>query len=183
MLSFLLSLLSSFALVSGVPVKVSVQPAQFAPCSIAAKSGAEIGHSHIPITYSWSGPELVGGVYVGKITASVATPFITVPRFEWPSMTKHETNISERVTAALLTHEKGHVEVALSALANQHLPVLVRAGEQKIYSDAARQRVRVLVDELHPASVAYDRATAHGINQENSPLPRYRGPSTKLVCP
>lgn len=170
-------------LVAGLSVQVSLHPARFASCSVAARSGVEIGHSHIPVTYSWSAPELVGDAYVGKITATVATPSIILPQFQWPSMTQQERNMTERVSAALLTHEKGHIAIALSGIADQHLPVYVTVSEEQSYSAMARDRVRDLSNELQAASANYDRLTAHGINQEHSPLPAYRGPSTRLVCP
>lgn len=156
---------------------------RFASCAAAARTNLEDGWGGLHVDYQWTAPQVQDGVNVGTLSARISNARIILPSHVWSGMTPSERGAEARAESALLRHERGHVVVALRALAAQRLPRTFTVPLGDDYGTAAQRLARSLLRDLDDAAAAYDQQTAHGRLQPRASLAETRGPSTQLVCP
>jgi len=164
--------------VDGVAYRVIERPLTFADCQDAGAqlSGQEIARTHLGYRFTAvvdpSNPQR-------RLLAAAVDPdstYVEIPQMTWPGMSDTDRAAVERLVDEIRVHERGHIAIALEAVADATAlhHVIVPGGGDVPAERAIAHALDVRQDD-------YDALTSHGVHQSRAPAD-LAGRDVRLIC-
>jgi|SRR5947209_4455422 len=167
--------------VQRVHARIAEYDVAAASCRDVFADVAEPGSATFDFQYQINGARS-GGRYDGKVTFSLGTVTIHVPRtIEWMGMTGTDRERANALRRAIYHHEAGHVRIAEAVRDALNAAGAVTAPDRAAFSAAAEAAGREGFARFKREERAYDALTDHGRNQHAAPG-ELAGPDTMLLC-
>lgn len=152
-------------------------------CMDLGASSSEDGAGYLRFETAWTSQQnkADAGGFSGRLVVRIDNARIELSAFSWNGMLPADGAALQRMYAAALWHELGHLRTAQASVE--------AANAEPGFSAATAADYRVLATEHGKAALAritadqdeYDRVAGHGIRQNLLPPP-LGGPNTVVVC-
>jgi hypothetical protein len=143
---------------------------------------SEDGAGFLRFETAWDSQQnKVDAGYSGRIVIRISNARIELNAFSWQRMSRVDAGSLQRMYAAELWHELGHLRTAKATVDAINAEPGFSAITAADYTAVAKVRGNAAVARISADQDEYDRAAAHGIQQSLLPPP-LGGPNTVVVC-